>query len=522
MFNSVTKRPVWRHLQTHAAGLRSYPISSLFDLDPHRFEKFHRVQDGTVLDFSRQHMTTDTLALLLQLAKEQDVEGWRTRMFAGEKINTTEDRAVLHTALRRPASDTVLVDNENVMPGVEAARQKMKDFCEKVHSGAFKGATGKKIDTIVNIGIGGSDLGPYMVTEALKHWELDGITSHFVSNVDGTHIAETLKDIDPETTLFLIASKTFTTQETMTNAATAKEWLVQQLGNETAVKNHFAALSTNRSAVEAFGIDPENMFPFENWVGGRYSLWSSIGLSIALNIGYDQFDALLQGAHAMDEHFQTAPLEENLPVLSALIGIWNRNFMGYPALAVLPYDQYLHRFPAFLQQLDMESNGKRVTRNGHAVDYATGPTVYGEPGTNGQHAFYQLLHQGTDITPCDFIIPKISQNPIGPHHQLLQANVVAQAEAMMRGRTLDEANGDPQRVFEGNRPSSILLLEEISPYHLGQLIALYEHKVFTQGIIWELNSFDQFGVELGKEMANKLLEDPRSIGDIGILDYLKS
>ncbi len=520
MSSDLMQSPAWQALEIHAQMMQGRKISTLFAEDPARFKNCHVEQDGLLFDYSRQRITQKTIELLVNLARQEDLDGWRDKMFSGEKINTTEGRAVLHTALRRPADETVMVESENVMPFVERVRQQMKTFTEAVHSGEIKGSTGQKINTIVNIGIGGSDLGPYMVCEALKPWQKADITSYFVSNVDGTHISEVLKRINPETTLFLVASKTFTTQETMANATTAKNWLIEKLSNEDAAKDHFAAMSTNEDAVRQFGINPARMFPFENWVGGRYSLWSAIGLSICLSLGYDHFEALLNGAYAMDRYFQGAPLDRNIPVLTALFGIWNRNFLGCAAQAVIPYDQYLHRFPAFLQQLDMESNGKRVTRDGEAVSYDTGPVVFGEPGTNGQHAFFQLLHQGTDIIPCDFIAPKTSQNTVGEHHKLLLANMVAQAEALMHGRTLEEATGNPQRVFEGNRPSSILLFEEINPYHLGGLIALYEHKIFVQGIIWRLNSFDQFGVELGKEMAKGILaSEGRGKSDIGILNY---
>ena len=521
MSNDLRQIPAWVDLEEHAKESPERHIRDLFSVSPQRFDIFHLEHNGILFDYSRQNVTEQTLSLLMDLARQRGLEDWRDQMFSGEKINTTENRAVLHTALRCPATDHIEVDGENVMPFVEQIRQHMKAFSNDIHSGKTTGSTGKKIKHIVNIGIGGSDLGPYMACEALKPWQKNDIESYFVSNVDGTHISEVLKVVDPETTLFLVASKTFTTQETMTNAMTAKKWLVNALGKEEAVAYHFAAMSTNTQAVQDFGIDENRMFPFESWVGGRFSLWSAIGLSIALSVGYDHFESLLEGAHAMDIHFQTAPLEENIPVLLGLLGIWNRNFLGYNALAILPYDQYLHRFPAFLQQLDMESNGKYLTRDGKPVNYDTGPVIFGEPGTNGQHAFFQLLHQGANIIPCDFIAPKVTQNPTGDHHKLLLANMVAQAEAMMTGRTLEEAQGDQQRVFEGNRPSNILLFDEISPYHLGQLTALYEHKVFVQGIIWGINSFDQFGVELGKEMANRILsEEKQDVNRIGILEFL--
>lgn len=522
MSNSLTEMESWKNLVTHANDISQTSLRELFHSNPDRYGDFHLQHSGLVFDYSRQKVSKKTIDLLIDLAKECDLENWRTKMFSGDHINNTEDRAVLHTALRRPVDQELFLDGENIMEGIAAVKERMKAFCDKIHSGSFTGFTGQRIDTIVNIGIGGSDLGPFMVCETLKPWKKENIHSYFVSNVDGTHISEVLKQINPETTLFLVASKTFTTQETMTNAQTAKDWLLQHLENEKAVAQHFAAMSTNKDAVTAFGIDPDLMFPFENWVGGRFSLWSAIGLSIALTIGYENFEELLSGAYDMDHHFQEASLKENIPALLALIGIWNRNFLGYPAYAVLPYDQYLHRFPAFLQQLDMESNGKYLTREGEKVDYKTGPLVFGEPGTNGQHAFFQHLHQGTDITPCDFIAPITSQNKTGNHHQLLLTNMIAQAEAMMKGRTIDEANGDQQCVFEGNRPSNILLFQEINPFHLGQLIALYEHKIFVQGVIWGINSFDQFGVELGKEMANQILSGQSNETDsIGILQHIK-
>jgi glucose-6-phosphate isomerase len=516
---ALTGSLAWQALQTHRDENENLSLRDLFADNPKRFDQFHIKWDGIVFDFSRHLAVYETIQLLLGLARQQELESWRDKMFAGEKINNTEGRAVLHTALRRPQSDPLTVEGEDVTGFVHDVRTKMKKFCAQVHSGAWTGHTGKPIRTIVNIGIGGSDLGPYMVCEALKPWKKPVISSHFVSNVDGTHIMETLKKLDPETTLFLIASKTFTTQETMANAATARRWLLERFDDEAAIAKHFVALSTNEQAVTDFGISADNMFPFKDWVGGRYSLWSAIGLSIALTIGYENFEKLLAGARAADEHFKTAPLEKNIPVLMGVLGLWYRNFWDVHAMAVLPYDQYLHRFPAFLQQLDMESNGKRVTRDGEEVDYATGPIVFGEPGTNGQHAFYQLIHQGTDVIPCDFIAPVKTQNPAGEHHTLLLANMVAQAQALAFGRTLEEAKGNTQKVFEGNRPSSIFLLDEVNPYHLGQLIALYEHKVFVQGILWELNSFDQFGVELGKELAKQLLEGPAQ--DVGILKFIK-
>jgi glucose-6-phosphate isomerase len=522
--SSLEQSPAWLALQNHLKEHKgALSLRSLFGEDEKRFEKMHLQWDGVLFDYSRHLVSEQTLSLLMDLARQQDVEGWREKMFKGEAINVTEERSVLHTALRRPADQPLSIGDEDITGFVHQVLDQMKAFCGEIHSGARTGYTGKKIDTIVNIGIGGSDLGPYMVCEALKPWKVEGISSYFVSNVDGTHIAETLKYLNPETTLFLIASKTFTTQETMANAHTAREWFLEAAGQTGgAIEKHFAALSTNIEAVTDFGISQENIFPFKDWVGGRYSLWSAIGLSIALTIGFDKFRELLDGAYAADTHFRTAPLEENIPVLMALLGVWYRNFWGASSMAILPYDQYLHRFPAFLQQLDMESNGKRVTREGAEISYDTGPVIFGEPGTNGQHAFYQLIHQGTEMIPCDFIAPKKTQNQLGEHHTLLLANMVAQAEALAYGRTLEEAKGNTQKVFEGNRPSSILLFDEMTPYHLGQLIALYEHKVFVQGIIWELNSFDQFGVELGKELAKSILAgDGGSSDGIGILKHTR-
>ena len=460
--------------------------------------------------------------MLLQLASDAGVAKAQAALFAGEEINYTEKRAVLHTALRNRSNKPVFVEEKDVMPIINSELNKMQLFCEQLHAGNWLGFTGLPIKQIVNIGIGGSDLGPVMVTEALKPYQVDGIESFFVSNVDGTHIAETLKKVNPETTLFLIASKTFTTQETMTNALTARAWLVDAIGKEAAVGNHFVALSTNLEAVTQFGINPDNMFQFWDWVGGRYSLWSAIGLSIALNIGFKNFEALLEGAHEMDNHFRNAPFEKNIPVILAMIGIWYNNFYGYETEAILPYDQYLHRFAAYYQQGNMESNGKSVVQNGENVDYQTGPIVWGEPGTNGQHAFYQLIHQGSKIIPCDFIAPAISHNKVGDHHEKLLANFFAQTEALMKGKTKEEAKSDlldqgksaseieallPFKVFAGNRPTNSILVKKITPKTLGNLIAMYEHKIFVQGIVWNINSFDQWGVELGKQLANKILPE---------------
>jgi len=500
--------------------------ASLFSLryafaeDPTRFEAFSFRHEDLLLDLSKQRYDRETRALLVELARFSGLEEARAAMFAGAPINTTEKRAVLHVALRNRSSQPIFHDGVDVMPAVNAVLAQMKAFVEAVHAGARVGATGKRFTTVVNIGIGGSDLGPVMVTEALKPYADRGISSRFVSNVDGSHLVETLKGLDAEQTLFLVASKTFTTQETLTNARSAREWVAAQLPEGANVGRHFVALSTNEKEVTEFGIAREEMFPFWDWVGGRYSLWSAIGLSIALTVGFDRFEELLRGAHAIDTHFRDAPFEENLPVQFALAGLWNRNFLGAPSLAVLPYDQYLHRLPAYLQQADMESNGKGIQKDGHPVHGETGPVVFGEPGTNGQHAFYQLIHQGTTLVPCDFIAAAESHNAYTDHHQKLLANVFAQSEALARGKTLEEAYAEliarkmpedearalaPHKVFPGNRPSTTILYKKLTPYTLGRLIALYEHKIFVQGVLWGINSFDQWGVELGKELAGKIL-----------------
>lgn len=526
MSNNPIQKPEWKALEAHHKTLKHMSMRDLFAKDGKRFETFSVKVPSLLFDYSKNKVTTETIENLVALAKACKVEQQREQMFSGEKINTSEGRAVLHTALRAPKDAVIKVDGENVVPAIQDVFAKMKKFSDAVRSGAWKGYTGKALRHIVNIGIGGSDLGPSMVCEALKPYTAAHIDMHFVSNVDGTHLSETLKSINPEETLFIIASKTFTTQETMANATSAKKWLVGKLGSEAAVAKHFCALSTNIEAVKAFGIDDENMFPFKEWVGGRYSLWSAIGLSICMAIGYENFEKLVEGGRAADEHFKTAPLEKNIPVLMALIGVWHRNFCGYSSIAVLPYDQYLHRFPAFLQQMDMESNGKDVDRDGNRItDYKTGPVLFGEPGTNGQHAFYQLIHQGTDVIPCDFIAPKTSHNPLSNQHALLLNNMLAQAQALMQGRTLAEADNEPARVFEGNRPSNILLFDKLDPHALGFLIALYEHKVFTQGVIWNINSYDQYGVELGKELANNIEKGKTSSMDdstLGLLNYMKS
>lgn len=498
-----TELASWDRLKSLSVDAKKRRVKSLFQSDPNRFERYSITWGDILFDYSKNNINDDTLSTLLSLAEESGLKEAIEDMFTGKPINATENRAVLHTALRRFDNQPVLVDGKDVMPNVNRVREQMRNFCEQVHSKSWLGYTGKPIKYVVNIGIGGSDLGPVMVTEALKPYQTLGITPFFVSNVDGTHIHETLQKVNPEETLFLIASKTFTTQETMANAFTAREWFLKNGGNLSEIAKHFVALSTNAEAVKEFGIADQNRFEFWDWVGGRYSLWSAIGLSIALSIGYNRFEELLQGAEAVDQHFRNTPFDKNIPVLMALIGIWYRNFMDVHSEAVLPYDQYLHRFPAYLQQGNMESNGKSVDRNGKPVTYSTGPVIWGEPGTNGQHAFYQLIHQGTDVIHCDFIAPALSHNQIGDHHTLLLSNFFAQTEALMLGSD----NEHPHKVFKGDRPTNSFLIKKITPFNLGSLIALYEHKIFTQGIIWNIYSFDQFGVELGKVLANKIIPE---------------
>ena len=528
-----TQTAAWQALQKHFDEMKDVTIADLFAKDGDRFSKFSATFDDQMLvDYSKNRITEETLAKLQDLAKECDLAGAIKSMFSGEKINRTENRAVLHVALRNRSNTPILVDGKDVMPEVNAVLEKMKTFSEAIISGEWKGYTGKAITDVVNIGIGGSDLGPYMVTEALRPYK-NHLNMHFVSNVDGTHIAEVLKKVNPETTLFLVASKTFTTQETMTNAHSARDWFLKAAGDEKHVAKHFAALSTNAKAVGEFGIDTANMFEFWDWVGGRYSLWSAIGLSIVLSIGFDNFVELLSGAHAMDKHFSTTPAEKNLPVLLALIGIWYNNFFGAETEAILPYDQYMHRFAAYFQQGNMESNGKYVDRNGNVVDYQTGPIIWGAPGTNGQHAFYQLIHQGTKMVPCDFIAPAITHNPLSDHHQKLLSNFFAQTEALAFGKSRevveqeyrdqgkDPATLDyvvPFKVFEGNRPTNSILLREITPFSLGALIALYEHKIFTQGVILNIFTCDQWGVELGKQLANRILPELKDDKEISSHD----
>lgn len=533
----------WRKLEMIFLTLQATHMRELFQEDPDRFKKFSIQFEDILVDYSKNILNEEALRLLLELAAEVELKRAIDAMFRGERINQTENRSVLHVALRNRSNFPVRSGGEDVMPEVDRVLAQMKSFSERLRSGEWKGYTGKPIKSVVNIGIGGSDLGPVMVTEALRpYWS--NITPHFVSNVDGSHIAETLKAVDPETTLFIIASKTFTTQETMTNAGTARAWFLEKTGNKGEIAKHFVAVSTNKEAVTTFGIAPENMFVFWDWVGGRYSLWSSIGLSIVCTIGYENFLQLLEGGHAMDLHFRDTPLEKNIPVILALIGIWYNNFFGAASEAILPYDQYMHRFAAYFQQGNMESNGKSVDRTGNTVTYQTGPIIWGEPGTNGQHAFYQLIHQGTKMIPCDFLAPAMSHNPIGDHHAKLLSNFFAQTEALMRGKTADEVKAElsaagvsetdiafhvPFRVFDGNRPSNSILFKQLTPRTLGSLIAMYEHKIFVQGVIWNIFSFDQWGVELGKVLAKKILPELEDAAPVsahdpstnGLINYFK-
>jgi glucose-6-phosphate isomerase len=512
----------WAALSDHHDRVRDVHMRDLFAGDVDRFQKFSLRFNDILVDYSKNRITTETLSLLMGLARETGVEDAIQSMFSGERINETEGRAVLHVALRNRGNRPVPVDGRDVMPDVKAVLEKMRSFSGQVHSGEWKGYTGERITDIVNIGIGGSDLGPLMVTEALRPYWKEGIRPHFVSNVDATHLVETLKQVRAESTLFMIASKTFTTQETMTNAFSARAWFLDHARDPKHVAQHFVALSTNRERVADFGIDLENMFVFWDWVGGRYSLWSAIGLSIACTMGFENFSELLQGAYEMDEHFRTEPLDSNLPVLLALIGIWYTNFFGSRTEAILPYDQYMHRFAAYFQQGNMESNGKSVDRTGDLVQHSTGPIIWGEPGTNGQHAFYQLIHQGTQLIPCDFLAPAVSHNPMGDHHKILLSNFFAQTEALMNGKTREEVIREltregkseaeirrlcPYRIFEGNRPTNSILFRKLTPRTLGSLIALYEHKIFVQGVIWNIFSFDQWGVELGKQLAGRILPE---------------
>ena len=520
--SNLTHSPAWQALEAHQTTIGKQALREMFRADPARFDKLSLQLDGLLLDYSKNLVTQETLALLLNLARQSKLDEWITRMFGGEKINTSEQRAVLHTALRAPRGATVSVDGKNVMPDVHRVLDQMRRFSGAVRDGSICGYTGKPFRDVVNIGIGGSALGPLMVCSALKPYGDKQLNMHFVSNVDATDIAETLKRLDPETTLFIVSSKTFTTQETLANAHSARTWLVNLMDTEKAVAAHFAAISTNLAATSKFGINPDNVFEFWDWVGGRYSLWSAIGLPVALYIGMDNFEQLLAGGHAMDQHFREAPFERNMPVIMGMLGIWYANFFEAASYAVLPYDQYLQHFPAYLQQLEMESNGKRVDRNGNEVDYATQMVVWGEPGTNGQHSFYQLLHQGAHMIPADFLAPLASHNPLGEHHAMLLSNCFAQTEALMLGKTAEEVRAElaaqglggealeallPYKVFPGNRPTNTLLLDKLDPCTLGMLIALYEHKVFVQGVVWNINSFDQWGVEFGKQLAGKLLPE---------------
>ena len=528
-----TQTQAWKALTAHFESAHDMDLAELFSQDPARFDKFStRFGDDLLIDYSKNLINQETLQHLFALAKEVDLQSAIEAMFSGEVINKTEDRAVLHTALRNRGDKPVMVDGQDVMPAINAVLAKMELFTHRIVSGEWKGYTGKEITDVVNIGIGGSDLGPYMVAEALTPYNTR-LKMHFVSNVDATHIIETLKKVNPETTLFLIASKTFTTQETMTNAHTARDWFLAQAGDEAHVAKHFAALSTNATSVAEFGIDTDNMFEFWDWVGGRYSLWSAIGLSISLAVGYDNFVELLEGAHEMDNHFAETELENNIPVILALISLWYNNFHGAESEAILPYDQYMHRFAAYFQQGNMESNGKCVDRNGEAVTYQTGPIIWGEPGTNGQHAFYQLIHQGTKLIPCDFIAPAISHNPAGDHHQKLMSNFFAQTEALAFGKTEATVKAEfaqagkneaevaelvPFKVFDGNRPTNSILVKQITPRTLGNLLAMYEHKIFAQGVIWNIFSFDQWGVELGKQLANQILPELNDSAEISSHD----
>jgi glucose-6-phosphate isomerase len=547
----VTQTEAWKALQAHYEGMSKKHMRDLFKEDPKRFDKFSlRFVDpgdanNTILfDFSKNRITEETLKLLFGLANAVNLKAFTDRMFTGEKINTTEDRAVLHVALRNRSNRSITVDGKDVMPEVNRVLAHMREWTEAIRSGSWTGYTGKAITDVVNIGIGGSDLGPVMATEALKPYAKPGLHVHFVSNIDGTHMAETLKAVNPETTVFIVASKTFTTQETITNAITAKEWFLKSAGDQKHVAKHFVALSTNEAEVTKFGIDKKNMFEFWDWVGGRYSLWSAIGLSIAVYIGMDNYEQMLAGGHAMDEHFRTTPVEKNLPAILGLIGLWYNNFFGAQTVAILPYDQYMHRFSAYFQQGDMESNGKSVQRDGVVCETSTGPIIWGEPGTNGQHAFYQLIHQGTKLVPCDFLAPVETQNPVGEHHDILLSNFFAQTEALMKGKTAEEVREElkgakmapealdklvPQKVFQGNKPSNSIMFQKLTPRTLGSLIALYEHKIFTQGVVWNINSFDQWGVELGKQLAKAILPELKGTGTVsshdastnGLINYFK-
>ena len=546
--SQINQSPIWQSLIQHKKDIETISLREMFKSNPDRFNHFHIQFNDLLLDYSKHRVSRETIGLLVKLAKEADVEGWRNRMFEGEKINSTEHRAVLHTALRNQKEIPIISDGEDVMPKVKNVLKKMRRFSEDVRSGQWKGFTGKAITSVINIGIGGSDLGPAMVCQALKAYGSKTITPYFVSNVDGADLSQTLEKCSPETTLFIIASKTFTTQETMTNAFSARDWFLKAAKDNQHIKKHFVALSTNQHAVSEFGIDIENMFEFWDWVGGRYSLWSAIGLSIALYIGMDGFEELLKGGFEMDEHFKTAPIEQNIPMMMGLLGVWYINFFNFPTHAILAYDQGLSKLAPYLQQADMESNGKFINREGERIDFHTGPVIWGEIGTNGQHAFYQLLHQGTEIVPADFIMPIQSQYKLGKdgneHHKILLSNFIAQTQSLMLGKTYNEARTEiekqgyegediesfiPQKTFEGNRPTSSILFKKLTPKTLGQIIAMYEHKIFTQGIIWNINSFDQWGVEYGKQIAKQVLPklsekaptDNFDSSTNGLINYIK-
>jgi len=546
--SQINQSPIWQSLNQHKKDIESISLREMFKSDPNRFNHFHIQFNELLLDYSKHRISKETISLLVKLAKEADVEGWRNRMFEGEKINSTEHRAVLHTALRNQNISPIISDGEDVMPKIKNVLKKMRRFSEEVRSGQWKGFTGKTITSVINIGIGGSDLGPAMVCQALKAYGSKTITPYFVSNVDGADLSQALEKCNPETTLFIIASKTFTTQETMTNAFSARDWFLKAAKDNQHIKKHFVALSTNQHVVSEFGIDTENMFEFWDWVGGRYSLWSAIGLSIALYIGMDGFEDLLKGGFEMDEHFKTAPIEQNIPMMMGLLGVWYINFFDFPTHAILAYDQGLSKLAPYLQQADMESNGKFINRDGEHIDFHTGPVIWGEVGTNGQHAFYQLLHQGTEIVPADFIMPIESQYALGKdgneHHKILLSNFIAQTQSLMLGKTYNEARAEiekqgyegediesfiPQKTFEGNRPTSSILFKKLTPKTLGQIIAMYEHKIFTQGIIWNINSFDQWGVEYGKQIAKQVLPklsektptDNFDSSTNGLINYIK-
>ena len=546
--SQINQSPIWQSLNQHKKDIESISLREMFKSDPNRFNQFHIQFNDLLLDYSKHRISKETISLLVKLAKEADVEGWRNRMFEGEKINSTEHRAVLHTALRNQNISPIISDGEDVMPKVKSVLKKMRRFSEEVRSGQWKGFTDKAITSVINIGIGGSDLGPAMVCQALKAYGSKTITPYFVSNVDGADLSQALEKCNPETTLFIIASKTFTTQETMTNAFSARDWFLKAAKDNQHIKKHFVALSTNQHVVSQFGIDTENMFEFWDWVGGRYSLWSAIGLSIALYIGMDGFEELLKGGFEMDEHFKTAPIEQNIPMMMGLLGVWYINFFNFPTHAILAYDQGLSKLAPYLQQADMESNGKFINRDGEHIDFHTGPVIWGEVGTNGQHAFYQLLHQGTEIVPADFIMPIESQYALGKdgneHHKILLSNFIAQTQSLMLGKTYNEARTEiekqgyegediesfiPQKTFEGNRPTSSILFKKLTPKTLGQIIAMYEHKIFTQGIIWNINSFDQWGVEYGKQIAKQVLPklsektptDNFDSSTNGLINYIK-